>query len=233
MLTIFITTYNEEIIIKFMIDHYRLNFPNCNIILRDNQSTDKTVEIALQNNCEVISYDTGGEIDDFFLRDLKNNCWKNAKTDFVLVCDPDELLMINESQLKQEELAGATIINTQGYDMVNMEDNFDLPNIKYGSADNNYSKSILFNKKFIKEINYECGAHKSNPVGSVKLSHNIYDLYHYKFINQEYLIDRFKLTKKRLSKKNIQYGMGAYNSLPENEIKNMFKYRRENAKKIF
>jgi glycosyltransferase involved in cell wall biosynthesis len=231
MITIFTMAYNEEVMLQFMIDHYRSRFPNCQIIIRDNQSTDRTVEIALSNNCEVLPYDTGGQIDDFKLRDLKNNCWKESKTDWVLVCDVDELLDINEEQLKNEA-ANFTIIKTQGYDMINMEDNFDLSSIKYGSKDNNYSKSVLFNKQYIKEINYYCGAHNCTPSGTVLYSDNIYNLYHYKFINQDYLINRFKLTAQRLSEANKKSGMGAYNSDPEEKTRKVFQDRRSVATKV-
>jgi len=224
--------YNEEVMLQFMIDHYRLRFPNCHIVVRDNQSQDRTIEIALRNNCEIISYDTGGQIDDFKLRDLKNNCWKTATTDWVLVCDVDELLDITKSDLIREQSLGTTIIKTEGYDMINMEDNFDLTNIKYGSKDSNYSKSALFNKQFIREINYECGAHLSNPIGTITYSKATYNLYHYKFINLEYLINRFQMTAQRLSAINKQCGMGAYNSEPEEKTRKIFEDRRRSAYKI-
>ena len=224
--------WNEEIMIQFMINHYKSRFPNCHIIVRDNQSQDNTVEIALKNKCEVIPYNTNGQIDDFKLRDLKNNCWKMADTDWVLVCDTDELLDITEEDLKKEESLGTTIINTQGYDMINMEDNLDLSNIEYGSKDSNYSKLSLFNKKFIQEINYECGAHKSYPTGYIKLSDTVYNLYHYKFINLNYLINRFKLTDQRLSPDNKKHKMGVYNSDPAEKTRAIFEQRRLKATKI-
>ena len=232
MITIFTMAYNEEVLIQFMIDHYRSRFPNSHIVVRDNQSQDKTAEIALANKCEVLSYDSEGQIDDFKLRELKNNCWKQANTDWVLICDVDELLDITEEQLLQEERKGTTIIKSKGYDMINMEDNFNLSDIKYGSPDSNYSKSSLFNKRYINEINYECGAHKSNPVGNIKLSDAAYGLYHYKFINIEYLINRFKLTEQRLSAANKQHGMGVYNSDSADKTRKIFKDRRLAAYKI-
>ena len=103
MITVYTMAFNEEILMQFMIDHYRSRFPNCHIVVYDYESTDKTAEIANNNNCEVINYSTNNEVDDEKLRHLKNNCWKNAATDWVLVCDVDEMLDINEQQLIEED----------------------------------------------------------------------------------------------------------------------------------
>jgi glycosyltransferase involved in cell wall biosynthesis len=46
MVTIYTITYNEELMIEFFINHYRKKFPGCEIVVFDNYSTDKTVEIA-------------------------------------------------------------------------------------------------------------------------------------------------------------------------------------------
>lgn len=224
--------FNEELLIQFMIDHYRSRFSGCKIIVRDNQSTDNTAQIALNNGCEVLEYNTNSEIDDIKLRDLKNNCWKNAATDWVLVCDVDELLDITLEDLQKEESLGSTIIKSEGYNMVNMENNYDIANIKYGERFSAYDKSYLFNKKFINEINYECGAHTSRPFGTIKYSNKAYLLYHYKLINPDFLVSRFKLTAKRLSKNNKATGMGAYNSDPEEKIRNDFEERKRKAVRI-
>jgi len=202
--------FNEEVLIQYMIDHYRNNFPNCNIVLFNNDCTDNTIPIAKKNNCEIIHYPTNNQVDDFKLRELKNNCWKSSKTDWVLICDIDELLNINEKKLKHEEIIGTTIISSEGYNMVNMEDNFDLTNIKYGFRAYQYDKAYLFNKKYIKEINYCHGGHSCQPIGKIKFSDKKYKLYHYKYINPDYHVSRYKITADRLSQANIKCGMGLY-----------------------
>lgn len=232
MITIFIMAYNEEKILQFMIDHYRSNFSDCNIILKDNESTDNTRQIAINNGCQVIDYKTGGKIDDFELIDLKNNCWKQATTDWVLVCDPDELLFINQEQLIDEELNGTTIIKSEGYDLINMSDNYDLQNIKYGSRDINFDKLCLFNKKSINDIHYQCGSHVSNPIGNIQYSKSSYKLCHFKFIHVDYLINKFRFTSERISENNKKHGMGSYNFWEENKIRQEFKERRRRATKV-
>ena len=51
-----------------------------------------------------------------------------------------------------------------------MEDNYDFANIKHGTRVPNYDKAYLFNKKFIKDINYSAGCHTCHPIGLVKIS---------------------------------------------------------------
>jgi glycosyltransferase involved in cell wall biosynthesis len=191
-----------------MLNHYKSRFPECNFVLYDNYSTDKTNEIAKNNGCEIIMYDTNNQVDDQKLTHLKNNCWKNAKTDWVLVCDVDELLEINADNLKKEEEKNVTIINSIAYNMVNMEDNFDFANIKYGSRCPPYDKRLLFNKKFIQEINYCPGGHMCSPIGVAKYSDSEYTLYHHNGYNIEYLIFRHLETAKRLSALNKRNGWG-------------------------
>lgn len=206
-ITIYSITFNEELLIKFMIEHYRTRFPTCSIIFYDNSSTDNTAKIAQDNNCQVITYNSGGTLNDGLHAKIKNTCWKNAETDWVLVSDLDELLDINEEQLFQEETLGSTRISSEGYHMVNLENNYDIPSIKYGTRNYNYDKFMLFNKKFIQEMNYSAGAHKCNSIGYV-VDSKPYKMYHYKFINPELAIAKHHLTIKRLSNDNKQNGWG-------------------------
>lgn len=231
-ITLFTMAFNEHLLLQFMIDHYRTRFPNIHFVVFDNESTDDTKEIALKNGCEVRNYSTGGTIDDFKLRDLKNSCWRMADTDWVLVCDVDELLDINEKELELEEQNGSTIIKSEGYNMINMKNDFDLDGIVDGERFDAYDKAYLFNKKFITSINYECGAHRCRPEGLVKMSEKAYLAYHYKFINPDYTVDRFKLTAQRLSEVNRRNGMGAYNLMPEEEIRAEFERRKKDTRKI-
>ena len=99
MITIYTICFNEELILPFFVKWYRKKFPNCRIIIYDNYSTDSTEKIALQNNCQVIKYDSNNQIRDDLYLNIKNNCWKDAETDWVLVCVVDELLDINQTQL--------------------------------------------------------------------------------------------------------------------------------------
>lgn len=206
-ITIYSITYNEELLLQFMIDHYRTRFPQCNIIFYDNSSTDNTAKIAQDNNCQVITYNSGGSLNDGLHTQIKNTCWQSAETDWVLVSDLDELLDINEKELEQEEQLGSTRIKSEGYHMVNLKDNYEILSIKYGTRNYNYDKYMLFNKIHIQTMNFEVGAHKCRSVGHI-VDSKPYKMYHYKFINPELSVAKHHLTFSRLSDANKQHGWG-------------------------
>ena len=229
MITVYTVAYNEEMFIQFMIDHYRERFPDCKIVIYDNMSTDLTSAIALKNKCEVIQYNTNNQFDDNQQLVVKNNCWKDASTDWVLVCDMDELLDINQTYLMYESRNNSTIISSQGYHMINDSDIMDLKSIKNGYRAEAHDKNYLFNKKFVQEINYEAGAHKSNPIGNIKFSENKYLAYHYHHLGENYTINRYKTNASRLSDNNIRNKWGFHYSFSEEKIKQDYVFYRQNA----
>jgi len=232
MITIYTVTYNEELLIQFMIDHYRTRFPGCRIVVNDNMSTDNTAEIALFNGCEVTQFDSNNQFEDRYNMDFKNNCWKDAKTDWVLMCDLDELADINEEQLKTEEDSGTSMVKFEVYDMINMKDNLNFSAMKYGVKSPADSKYFLFNKKFIREINYSPGAHACNPAGKVVYSQNIYKVYHYASINTDLTIEKFKIRQKRLCPENIKMGWGVQVFMTPEEIRKEYAEERSKAIKV-
>lgn len=233
MITIYTLTYNEELLIQFRIDHYRERFPNCRMVFYDNLSTDNTVKIAKENGCEVITYDTGGQFSDRVHMDIKNNCWKDAQTDWVLQSDLDELLDINEAELKEEERLGTSMIRCQFWDMVNMEDNLDFKAMKYGVRSPMLpGKFLLFNKKFISEINYSPGAHACNPIGTITYSSKEYRVYHYVSINADVTIKKFKIRRETLSPENIKMGWGTQVFMTPDEIYTEYADERKKAVKV-
>lgn len=226
MIEIFTIIYNEEIILQKFINHYRERFPNCEITIYDNMSTDNSRQIAIENSCKIINYNSNNEIRDDLYLEIKNNCWKKAYTSWVLIADADEFLDINQEQLKKED---CSIILSKGYNMVNLEDDLIFENIKFGIRAKQYDKYYLFNKSKIKEINYEAGCHSANPKGEIKFSKNVYNLFHYTMLSEQYLIDRYKRNIERLSSINKKYGWGIQYTENEKIIKDRF----NQAKKWF
>lgn len=209
MITVYTIAYNEEVMLPFMIKWYRERFPECKIVVYDNFSTDKTEEIALSNDCQVVKYDSNNQIRDDLYLEIKNNCWKTAETDWVLICDVDEFLDIQESDLINET---STIITSEGWNMINTQPNpnLELKDIKWGTRAKQYDKAYLFNKKFIKEIRYSAGCHSCNPSGKIKYSSNLYKLFHFKAISEDYMIQRHTSFAKRMSEQNIKNGWGVH-----------------------
>ena len=232
MITVYTITYNEQLLIQFMINHYRTRFPGCRIVVNDNMSTDDTVKIALDNNCKVIPFDTGGQFQDRRHMEIKNSCWKNSLTDWVLMSDLDELLDINEAELKTEEESGASIIRSEVYDMINMEDNLDIAGMQYGVRSDQPGKFCLFNKKLIKEINYGPGCHTCSPVGTITYSKTAYKLYHYNAINENLTIEKFRLYRARLSPENLKNGWGIQYLLTPKQISEEYAAERSKAIKV-
>lgn len=234
MITIHTVTYNEELLMQLMIDHYRARFPTAHFVVYDNQSTDDTVKIAQDNGCELRHYDSNGQVNDQMLWETKNNCWKNAKTDWVLVCDLDEMLDITEEQLKREEANGITKIKSECYHMVNMEDNLDVRSIKHGCRnpkDTVYDKDLLFNKKHvnINYINNDC--HFTNSTGNVKNS-KPYRMYHYKYVNPDVFVNKQKVSAQRLSEINKKNGWGSQCTRDEASLRAEFQQARDAAFKV-
>lgn len=234
-MTIYTLTYNEQVMLPIFIEHYRSRFPNCEIVIFDNCSTDATEEIAYFFGCQVIKFDTNNQIVDAKYQYIKNNCWKEIvihNNDWVIVADCDELLDITEKQLNKESEKGTTIIRAEAYNMVNHADNLDIHGIVHGVRSTSYDKAYCFNAEFIEEINYGMGAHHCVPIGLVQYSDKIYKAYHYKYINPDYMVERHKIFASRLSEENKLKGYGGHYLYTEEQIRNEFQEAKNKSIKI-
>jgi glycosyltransferase involved in cell wall biosynthesis len=220
IVTVYTLAYNEELMMPYFIKHYRAMFPGCKIVVYDNQSTDETVNIALANNCEVRTYDTDGKLSDKTYLDIKNNAWKTADTEWVLIADVDEHCVLNEQDVKRE--VGTSIFRFKGYNFVNHKDNLDIDSITHFVRAESYDKYYLFNRKKIKEINYWPGCHKASPAGNVAFSRVTYPVRHYKYINPDYMVQRHAMFAARLSDDNKQKGYGGHYQYSEETIRKEF-----------
>lgn len=222
MVTIYTLTYNEEVLIPFFISHYKKNFPNCKIIIYDNESTDRTVEIAKEMGCEIRTYLTGNKLSDTDYLKIKNNVWKESSTDWVIVCDCDELISLNQNELINEENNKTNIIKPIGYSIMNHNEDFKVDELSMGFRDYGFDKCVLFNKKFIEEINYGPGCHQCNPLPkngeSIKFNTNEYKLLHYKYLSPTYTVNRHKMFGDRLSEENKQRGWGIHYTFSSESI---------------
>lgn len=226
---LFTLCYNEEVILPHFLEYYSKFVDK--ITIYDNESTDNSINII--NNFKkipinVITYKTQNKLNDNEYLNIKNNCWKNSKCDYVIIVDCDEFFNFKDINVDFD------IITPVGYEMVNNKIINNILEINEGVFENNYSKTIIFNPKKIKEINYTAGCHKCNFIGDniIHLNNdNNYKLLHYKYINLEYVINKYTMYNKRLSEYNknhnlgIQYTWGIeqitnyYNNLLKNKIK--------------
>lgn len=231
MITVYTIAYNEELMLPHFINHYRALFPGCVIVVYDNESTDNTREIAADMYCEVRTFKTGNTLSDRTYLEIKNNCWRNAGTDWVLVCDVDEHLYITERELIFEESKGTTIVRAEGFNMVSDDDNkiYRPTDILKGIRATSYDKLYLFNKRYIADINYLYGCHRANPKGKIKYSSDAYQCRHYKYLNLPYMIRRHAEFAKRMSDHNRQHGLGVHYLYSPQEITKEFNDARKKA----
>lgn len=230
--TIYTITYNEQLMLPFFIEHYRMRFPGCHIVIYDNESTDDTVKIAKAAGCEVRLNLSGGRIINRQYLQIKNTCWCEAETDWVLVCDCDELLDITAAALAEESNKGVSAIRAKAYNMVNLNNDLNLKGITYGVRSESYDKLYLFKRTAITDINYAPGAHTCSPKGRVQYSKLAYILRHYKYINPDYMVARHAEFAKRLSDEDNSRGYGGHYHYGETRIREEFEAARLNAVNI-
>jgi glycosyltransferase involved in cell wall biosynthesis len=234
-----ILTYNESDIIGLVLKHYAKFCRS--LYVYDNHSTDNTREIAESMGAKVTLF--GSKFfDDEINMNLKNNCWKGSDADWVIVCDCDECLFLHvngQEKIKTllwgiKSIYNASIIKTIGWQIMSNEmPKEDLLEITTGYHFDNYSKNIIFNPKAIKEINYNPGAHRINPVGDVVYSSEPLYVLHYKHIGGvERTIKRYKEYQKRMSPYNRKHGHGRHYNQNERMLRKEWNERMKISKPL-
>lgn len=221
---VFIVCYNEAIMMPHTVAHYRSRFPKCQITIYDNESSDDSVKIAKSLGCRVISLDTQGILNEFFLTDLRNSGWKTVN-DWVIVCDMDEWLCLDESQITQEQEKGTTILKVRGYNIIansQSEDlsDLDLQTLSMGMFNPYECKNVCFNAKYIKDIQFSLGAHSCSPIGVVKFSEKEYILKHMDELGVPYKCYKNKLRFDRSERMRTEHGMCNHYVSDETILKN-------------
>jgi len=238
----FIFCYNEEKMIRHTLNHYSKFCDK--ITIMDNYSNDETISIITNEyqNVKIIPFDTNNQCREDIQTSLKNNCWKKSKADYVIVCDMDELLYSDNFSLELEKLNKykPSICCMIGYEMYSNKfpTNYSksiFEQIKYGVRNYRFDKTIIFSPKYVKEINYDYGAHTCNPELKNRYKKNQlieFKLLHYKYLDRKALIDKHKKYACRLSEINIKQSWGIEYQDGENHIKNKFKKAKKHAFKI-
>ena len=234
---VYTVCWNEEKFLPFFIKHYG-SFCD-KIIVYDNESTDSTLDILAKNpNISVITYKTGNKINDNEYQRIKNTAWKQSrgKADFVIVCDTDELLYDKNDNIKDTlKMSRNTIFRPEGYEMLSeCFPSYEKPLRQQckGLPSQYYCKKIIFDPHCIVDINYYPGCHEADPRGYVKTGTSEFLLLHYKRIGVEYIVNRYRTFKERLSKQNIENKMGMHYFMTEQEITDEFNRMFAAAKSV-
>ena len=236
---LFMIMYNEAEILPLVLKHYQQFCSK--ITLFDNYSTDGSKELAESMGCTVIPFGTPGQLNDLHYLEVKNNCWKGSKADYVIVCDADEVLYARSAdEFIYPAFQGCTIFKTQGWQIISDEmPKENITEITNGWPFNNYSKSICFDPKAITEIAFNPGAHKIVPVGNVVYSDDTLYLLHYRQLGGvQRLMDRYRAYMDRMSPVNRAKGYGSHykrvlTSKGRNEIRRMWNEEMAKSKPLF
>lgn len=223
--------WNEENIIQDFIDWYRTRLPESKITIIDNVSDDNTVNIAKSNGCEVISFDTGGYMDEHTLIKLRNNIWKNSTSEWIIIVDSDELIEINQDTLNN---ADWNIAKCVGYEMFGTGE--PIQELYYGCPSPGYSKASLFNRLEIEEMNFGPGSHNEVPIAKngfkIKFATNRPNLYHTKWRSWSNGIERAHILAKRVSSKTQSMGWNYHYALADNIHKEYYENGIKNRQKV-
>lgn len=216
-ITIYTITYNEEKMLPFFLDHYS-KFAS-RIVIYDNESTDNTVKIANKHPLvkDVYSVKTGDSLDDSMYVKIKNSCWKDDTSDYVMLVDTDELIYHEDDIVKYLENDNHSVHRCNGYNMIS--ENFPkegesiTDQIKQGVFDRFYSKPVIFNPNIIKKSDFELGIHNGrfyDETCECYPKESELKMLHYKNLGFKYREDRHKMFAKRMSEFNLRTGAGVH-----------------------
>src|SRR5574343_401098 len=76
-------------LIPYFIRHYQ---QFADIIFYESDSTDGSPDIAKRLGAKVLPLPTGNEVNELVFLQMKNNCWKDSKADWVIIVDTDEFI---------------------------------------------------------------------------------------------------------------------------------------------
>jgi hypothetical protein len=167
-------------------------------------------------------------------------------SDWQIVVDCDEFLYHEniKEELEEYKNCDVSLMNTTCYTMVSdyfpEYDGHKLyEKINSGvrrPIDRFYDKTIIFNPKKIKEINYAIGGHTCSPVGNIRIGWTGLKMLHYRFFGYEYTKKRFTDYANRVAWNEKDYA-GAYvkwlkNMNTEEEYKNLFEIQENKLMKV-
>jgi glycosyltransferase involved in cell wall biosynthesis len=236
--------FNEEAMLPHFLSYYAPQAKKIRIY--DNQSTDRSVEIALSYpNVEVLSFSTEGKLSELSLMHLRNQGWKEEKCDYMVVCDVDEFLYPSNLASFLERHPEVDVFQPQGYDMVC--DEFPAAQgrlltelVQWGRPHDNYSKMACFRPHKIVDMNYGPGSHLASPVGHAELQ--IYrasdrpddlKLLHYKNMGLAYRLRRHQALSSRLAGEEFEkYRFGFHYAFDDQAQQEEFKALKDGARRV-
>lgn len=234
-ISIFMLCYNEEVLLPYAVEHYKRLLPSATITVYDNYSTDNSANVAESLGCKVLYFNTNNELNEFNQTFLKNNCWKSVEDGWIIICDMDEWLCIDEESLKKEDKKGANIIDSFGTDIIGNSKSSFLIDINpheqsHAVRNKHMDKKICFKAGTFRDINYSEGAHLCSPSEEVVLG-DTYLLKHMNWLGLPYKLSKNRCRWKR-STKMRQHGLAIHYKERDEEISKNFYHLMEKRKDI-
>lgn len=232
--------WNEETILPHFLRHYT---QFCNrIVIHDNESTDRTVEIAKSfPNTEVRTYKTGEKhAEHDAMVPIRNEVWKESAgfADFVILVDCDEFLHHHDliGFFRRMKMQGVSLIRAYGWEMVAEEtpdpdDGRSLFEVApMGVQSHIYSKPCILDPNAVEHVEFVHGAHDVTAKGRIvyKGSGSL-KLLHYKRLGWDYFWKRTIQLRQRSAMSDVQQGHFAHYRWPYEEHRRLFITMLENA----
>lgn len=165
IVSIFTRTKNNEATLQSWISWYKQHCPIAGIYIYDEDSTDKTLEIAEENKCIIRQYKHRFiDIDDW-----KNNCWKHVPTDCVVLAEQDEYIDIHFNLFKN-----CSVVQAKGFNIEDLKHGFDGLD-EFQKRNSDLDKYCIFDAGSIRDMNFEKDS--CNPVGVFKVGETQANLY--------------------------------------------------------
>jgi len=157
---------------------------------------------------------------------IKNNCWKDIKSGWIIMADMDEYLCVTEPELLEEMNRGTSVLSVRGIDMIGESlrvdlSDIDLQNINKYRECPSESKNICFLRDKVKEMNYALGAHTCDPKGKIKFSDKKYLNKHMNFLGLAYYTNKSKSRHAR-SIQMRQRGLATHYTENQEDAKSLY-----------
>lgn len=212
---VYTMVHNEEFLLPYFFRHYG-RFAR-KITVFDNESNDRTADLARSLGATVIPVDTGGKHRVETLQRVMNEEYKASRgdADWVICAEGDEFFWHPDlpGLLEDYKAKGITLPKTIGFDMVSQSPPSGTgqiwEEIKNGFHNKMYSKRGVFHPSI--DINFGYGGHECYPKGSVVESGDAQiKLLHYRFMGEDYFAKRYEIRRQRICDEDLKRGLGAH-----------------------
>ncbi len=205
--------WNEIAMLPFYLRHYGQFCDK--MVFYDQHSTDGTREMIKSFPNTEIRDREGDVMDVEKMNELGNQCYKEerGRADWVIVGDMDEIMYHSNFMelLRINKAAGNRVIHSHGYEMVSEawpESGQIYDTITDGVRLDFYDKDLVFSPEI--DIGYFPGRHWNRHTGYVRFPDAPLKLLHYKFIDREYVKNRYKELHAKRCKNSIEKNYGGH-----------------------